>query len=573
MMSEGEQVRSRLFPSLVTLGVTVLVLGPLLLKGGIALRGDMVFTPDQPWKPAWLGLSGSVPRAVPMDAVISILDEVLPGAALQRLVLVAAFVLGGLGIARLCKDFGQLAQAAAILVYLWNPWVLERLAIGQWPMVLGYGLLPWLVLALARVRERRAGGWPGMTALLIGCAVCAPSMGLIAVLVATMLTLTPRDTRRSLGVLALGVLANLPWLVPALLGPTLSADQSQFGAFAARGESSLGTLASLLSMGGIWKSSIVPPERTHAFVIAVALMISLACVAGLRLAAHRLGAPTTSAVALVGGACLLIAGLPAIEVVADALGSLSVQVPAVGILRDSQRYLAPLGLVLAIGAAALVERLLDLSRSQRPGFAGLAVLVAVAPVVLLPSLAWGIAGGLRPVSYPADWARVADLVSAQDDGALVVLPWSGNYRGFSWNQRRAVLDPTDRYLPGEVLSDDRLFVGDRVLGSEDAMLAQVGTALAAVDPAEELGALGVRWVLVEKDQQVPDAAIPAGSVAYEGPSLRLVDLGAPTGTVAAHRHEPARWPVLAADSAVLIAVCVSFWQLWPRLVRNQRKDL
>lgn len=572
-MSEAEQVRTRFTSLLLTLGVTLAVLGPLLINGGIALRGDMVFTPDQPWKPAWLGLSGSVPRAVPMDAVISILDEVLPGAALQRIILVAAFLLGGLGIARLCKNFHPLGQAAAILVYLWNPWLAERLAIGQWPMVLGYGLLPWLVLAVVRVRERRAGGWSGTSVLLICCAVCAPSMGLISVLVAIAMIVPGRDARRSLGVLGLGVLANLPWMVPALLGPTLRADQSQFSAFAARGESALGTLASLVSMGGIWKSSIVPPERTQVIVIAAAALLSLVCLAGLRLGVSRLSDQTTRGIAAAGGVCLLIAFLPAIGPLGRGLGALSTHVTAVGILRDSQRYLAPFGLVLAVGAAALVEWLLQRGRTDRPGLGALAGLVVLAPVVLLPSLAWGIGGGLRPATYPVDWDRVSAVTSASEEAAVVVLPWRGNYRGFGWNERRAVLDPAERYLPGEVLTDDRLFLGTRVIGSEDALLTRVGSALEATDPAGALGELGVRWVLVEKDQQLADTVIPAGAVVYEGRWLRLIDLGAPVGKIVDQRPERPTWLVLAADFVVLAVLCVSFWQLWWRIVRNRHKDL
>ena len=90
---------------LATVGVTGIVLGPLLIGGGIALRGDMVFVPDQPWKPAWLGLDGSVPRAVPMDALVALADEVLPGAVLQRVLLAAALLLGGAGISRLAARF------------------------------------------------------------------------------------------------------------------------------------------------------------------------------------------------------------------------------------------------------------------------------------------------------------------------------------------------------------------------------------------------------------------------------------------------------------------------------------
>ena len=59
--------------------MAALVTGPLLVERGFALRGDMVFVPDQPWKGAWLGLDGSVPRAVPSDALVSLATQVVPG--------------------------------------------------------------------------------------------------------------------------------------------------------------------------------------------------------------------------------------------------------------------------------------------------------------------------------------------------------------------------------------------------------------------------------------------------------------------------------------------------------------
>src|SRR4051812_33994876 len=82
---------------IVDLGVSVLmalvVLGPVLSRRGYVLRGDMVFVPDQPWKGAWLGLDGRVPRFVPGDALLSAATTVLPGAVVQRVVLLLIFVI------------------------------------------------------------------------------------------------------------------------------------------------------------------------------------------------------------------------------------------------------------------------------------------------------------------------------------------------------------------------------------------------------------------------------------------------------------------------------------------------
>jgi hypothetical protein len=556
--------------SLATLVVTAVVLGPLLVHGGFALRGDMVFVPDQPWKPAWLGLDGSVPRAVPMDALVSWVDEIIPGALLQRLLLVGAFVSGGVGIGRLARPFNAPGRVAAVVVYLWNPWVYERLGIGQWATVLAYGLLPGVVLAASRARDGRPGGWPATALMLVLTAVCAPSMGLLGAVLAVSVVAAGRRPRRVVAVLGLVAVANLPWVVPALLGPSLRADPHQFSHFAAQGESALGTATSLLSMGGIWKSSVVPPERTHVLVVGVAALFALACLAGLRYAVPALGRRTTVALVAAAAASALIALLPGIGSVGHALGSLSSHWAAVGILRDSHRYLAPLGLALALGAAALVDRLWRQVRVAGGGGLGVvALLLVVAPVVLLPSMVWGLAGALRPVDYPGDWSRAAEVV-ARGDGAVAVLPWTGSYRGYGWNDYRAVLDPAPRFLPGEVLVDDRVFLHDGVLRGEDPFLARVGACWGEPDAAARLSELGVRWVLVEKGNGVAATDIPPGEMAFDGRWLTMIDLGPPVQDLGHWRDAPSAWMVRVGDAATLLLACVAVSHLLRGSFRTRR---
>ncbi|MGY2875214.1 hypothetical protein ACVW00_002404 [Marmoricola sp. URHA0025 HA25] len=579
-MSAPDSGRARWPAWLAVLVVTTVVLGPLYVRGGIALRGDMVFVPDQPWKPAFLGLDGSVPRAVPMDALVSFVDNVIPGALLQRLLLTAAFLGGGLGIARLVRGMRASGQLAAVVVFLWNPWVDERLAIGQWATVLGYALLPWLVMAAARAREGQRGGWPATALLLVLSAVCAPSVGIVGVIVGVAVVGAGRSALRKITALCgLAVAANLPWILPAVLGPDLHASSAQFGDFAARGESSLGTLVSLLSMGGIWKTSIIPPERTHVVVVGAATALAVAFIVAFRYAESALGRATTRGVAAAGGASLVLAIVPAIGPVGHALGTMSVDWTALGLLRDSHRYLAPFGLVLAVGAAALVDRLVASASAgasegaragqDRTGRGAIAALLLIAPVVLLPSLAWGLAGALEPVSYPGDWSRVAGAV-ASGHGATVVLPWTGSYRGYGWNGYHAVLDPAPRFLPGDVLIDDRHFLRHDVVPGEDPFLLEIGDALHAADRSRALRELGVRWVLVEKGNGVAEDDVPVGATAFDGHWLRLVDLGAPTRDLGPLRPGPPRWIVVAGDVVAGFVGIVSVLQLGGLFVRTRR---
>src|SRR4029079_10173842 len=98
-----------------------LLLGPALAPGYV-LTYDMVWVPDLALRSDFLGLGSALPRAVPSDAVVAVLDTVLPGMLLQKLVLLGALVLGGLGAARLAGR-STVARLVAVSAYVWTPYV------------------------------------------------------------------------------------------------------------------------------------------------------------------------------------------------------------------------------------------------------------------------------------------------------------------------------------------------------------------------------------------------------------------------------------------------------------------
>lgn len=516
--------------------LALIILGPAILKPGYVLRGDMVFVPGQPWKSAWLGLDGGVPRAVPMDAIVWLLGQVLPGDVVQKVLLAGSLIVLALGVARLLRRIGVVGRVAAMTFACWNPWVYERLAIGQWATVLGLAALPWLMSAVVERRHGAIAGW-----LLVG-AVAAPSMGLTAVVVAVAIAATQRVSRRDwLLMAAWCVTANLPWIVPSLLRSGLDAPPGQFAGFSATAESGAGMLASVVSLGGIWKTSVIPAERTATIVVLAAAVLSLAAVAVLH--RGRRDVAGTNGLLIAAGLAFLLAVLP----LSDALGDLAQSFPAVGILRDSTRYLAPLVLAVALGFGLLVHELVTRARP--------ALTLALLPVALLPSMAWGLHGFLEPTHYPSSWFQARDVMQREGSDTTVVLPWRGSYRGYPWTDAHAVLDPAPRFFPGDVLIDDRTFLRDRVIASEDPYLQRIGDALATTDSAASLRALGVRWVLVEHGPRLTTGALPRGRAAFVSPDLILIDIGTPAAST---REKPAAPWVIAADVAAFLPFFLVF---------------
>ena len=146
----------RYAPAVWALVLALVMLGPALAPGYL-LTYDMVWVPDLALRGDFLGLGTALPRAVPSDAVVAVLDELVPGMALQKLVLVGALLLGGLGAARLAGP-STLVRLVAVSVSMWSPFVVERLWIGHWPVLLCWAVLPWLVVEGVRFRhEGRLG--------------------------------------------------------------------------------------------------------------------------------------------------------------------------------------------------------------------------------------------------------------------------------------------------------------------------------------------------------------------------------------------------------------------------------
>ena len=238
----------------VGLGLGLLALGPGLRRGFL-LSYDMLFVPREPFSAAWPGQAP--PRAVPSDLVIAALSRAVPADIVQKAILLSVFVLACSGAAALLDREPVAARLAAGVFYAWNPYVGERLIIGQWALLLGYGGLPWVLRAvLAPGLASRRG------AARLGLALAPAVIGGFAAMAITALVVVPaallgRSARRA--AVALGALAagSLPWLIPSVLHPVY-VDPASVAAFAARADTPFGSMGSLLMLGGTWNAQTVP---------------------------------------------------------------------------------------------------------------------------------------------------------------------------------------------------------------------------------------------------------------------------------------------------------------------------
>lgn len=468
--------------------LALLVCAPLLAPGYV-LTYDMVWVPhlDVSRADLW-GLGSALPRAVPSDAVAALLDTVLPAALVQKAVLVGAVFGSGLGMGVLLRSAPLTVRLTALTFYAWNPFVAERMALGQWPLLLAYAGVPWLLAGL----RSDSGVRSPMVVVALAATALTPATGLMGALMA-FLVKKPRESFFRLGVIIAAV--NAPWIVAGLLHTANArSDGAAVALFDVQPEGNFGRLAAALTLGGIWNTEVVPPSRGMLIAqILAGLMWAIMIIGAWVLWREERRLLIVLSIAGVLGLAVALSGWLAPE----AMASFVRDIPAAGLLRDGTRYLLLLAPLQAIAFGFGTKRLVDSVQSAETR-QFLAVAGMLIPLAALPDLAWGVGGQLKTTDYPKSWydARTA-IASSKVPGDILVLPFS-SYRKPSWNHDRSVLDPAGRFFDRETVTSDRLLISGKPIEGEDPRAARIERILGTKAPAKALAGEGIGIVVIDK---------------------------------------------------------------------------
>ncbi len=494
--------------------LTSVVVAGWVLRGswgtGQYLFRDFVAVPEPVRPETLLPTTSAALRAWPLDGVSWALSVVVPTGLQQAVVLGACLVLAGTGAGVLVGRHGVGAATAAAGVAVWNPYVTERLLLGQVPTLLGYAALPW-VLLVARAEMPLARR---LVLLLLAAAPAAltPWGGLVALVAAVAGSLSRRGRSRGevIAVAGVGLTWCLPWAVPGLLAGGSAADPDGATAFALADDSGLGTWASALFGGGVWAEAARPLSRQDPLALTASVLVVLFALCGAAMLWRSTG-PKAGLLALglvlAPATVLTMASGPLLPLMTSAQA-----VPGVALFRDQHRLLAPgvlAGAVLLGSVVGAVSR--HGGRVAAGGAALLAVVLAVTTVPDLPVLS---ASTYQPRHYPQGWAAAVSAVASVDTGTgqgrVLSLPWQP-LRATTWSGGRAFLDPLPRAVGDSVLASSTLSI------RRDGGVIEVDDAPVADGPA---------WLTGE---------VSAASLQREGVTVVVEWLGTP-GTLP-RRHD------------------------------------
>jgi hypothetical protein len=470
--------RDRALVALLGAVIAFIVVAPLTRRGWLLLL-DWV---PGPRRVGGAGATGPVFSA-PLQAL-----HFLLGAAVGWMPLAIALGLACAGAAMLVGGPWP-ARVAAGVAYAWNPFVFDRIAVGQMSVLAGYALMPWLARAALRKRPIAMGLWWAAAAL------CSVHFLWIGGLLLLSIAVTHRRERRVVAgfgiALAIAGAAFGGWLLAAHGTLPPRGTPQVLDSFATKSDADLGRSAGLLAEQGFWRPVVTRPRDDLGVAFPLIAGASIAA-AGIGLVLARRRAACFALAALAGWVLALGTAGP----FGSVYRLLFVHLPGFGVMREAQKWDALVCLAIAVGTGCLAARIAS----------KWAWCVVLLPIALAPTLAWGLSNRIAPSHYPASWSRVRAAVDALG-GDVVVVPFE-QYPDPVITGDRTVANLGPSYFgPHVIASRDPQVPG---LPGDTGRRAQIAAALHdRSHVGRRLRDLGVRGVLVLGPDALPFGRDPA----------------------------------------------------------------
>jgi hypothetical protein len=529
---------TRVLPHLLGLGLALLLTWGLMAPGYIfsldltpepLLNKESLFGLDT--SPYWY-------TAKPISAVVVLLKEVgIPMTLVQRIWIVSALYLSGVGMYYLMPREFQYGRYVAGLIYMVNPYVYIRLIAGQWGLAVSYALVPFLVKAFLDMMDGKPGR-PLIVALLATLIGAFSIHGVffswyvvgIFALVGLGGFWRAGKVREALPwvrslCLAMGLylILNLYWIAPFFLTADWelqrirSADLSFFRPVSSTGR---GPAFDILIMYGFWNYDYAYPSRVFPFswfywvpAIAIGFLGTYGAWAHWR---HiRIGPHVKAFAVLLLMSYLLALGgaLTATELLwqwlMDHLGFIFRG------LRDTHKFVGVMALCYALlaglGAGVILNRLFQRGNSHlKLGAAVAAFLVLLSlPFIAVPTIFNSFWGHLQPAPYPPEWHEAKELIDQDPEDAFVLfLPWH-RFMAFSWmasdgnDRNKVVANPARFFFDKPVIQSERSEVAIQGTVIEGQVSRYIGFLLRNRGEINNLGELlavaNIKYVVLAKE--------------------------------------------------------------------------
>jgi hypothetical protein len=428
------------------------------------LGSGYLFLTDYVWGPVF-PLHWGEPDFL-FNFTFSMLGWAISAAFLQKLWLTAVIALLLFGGRFLAKQFldKPLVVFGASLIFLFNPFVYDRLLYGQVFVVASLASLVWLagyavtwLKTLSYKSACQMGMWIALCVLWSPHFIFIVGLFLVALFSAVIISRgVSKKVFYQIGLIVfMTLLLNANWLVATALGESRATEFAQtqishqdFEAFRTAGNSTGQVIRNVLQLSGFWgkdqyRYTDLAQNKTNwgrSFILLAPLII-FGLVGLIRTKETRVFGLSSMVLVVVATLLSLGLGTPFSTKLTYWLFE---HIPFYGGLRDTQKWSSLLvviyGLWFIFGLKAWQK--FSMVKNQ---FAALHIILAISIVLWAPLLLWGFWTQAKPHSYPDSWIQAdRTLVNNGCSGQTLFLPWH-LYMRFSFTDS-VVANPAPRFF-------------------------------------------------------------------------------------------------------------------------------
>lgn len=361
------------------------------------------------------------------------------------------------------------------IFYAINPFVYERIMAGQWGLLLGYGILPFVITSISNYFDNPAFGKTVKLALLFTIFVNTSThfiliffalfsvYGLIYFLFNIGNYKTDVLLRNSFILGLLVIILNINWILPIFFGNSgLTGIMDGFTrddlvVFQSVPDKNFGLIFNLLSGYGFWPEVydyFISPKNIVFFwpLISLVMMgISLWGLVILLKEKERSNYPFLITSIIMFLLSLDLAGGVALKFFSDITYFLYDKLPILRGFREPQKLVGIIMFCYAFwGSIGLASLLAKVKKGSM--FYVLCSMFFILPFIYAPTIFAGFWGQLKPVFYPDSWQKVNQILKTdKDDFLTLFFPWN-QYMRFNFTNNMVVANPAPYYFEKPILS-------------------------------------------------------------------------------------------------------------------------
>ena len=409
--------------------------------------------------PQAYGLRGGLVSGLAFTIVVNLASHVF-GHYTNVLPALVFFPVAAAGMARLVPT-GLAGKLTASLLYAVNPFVFDRLYVGQFGLLLGYAFLPFALSSLMSQKQRGWRSVPGLAlwwTLLIACSPHFVWIFGLAMLVWFLIHLRDRGImlRLALATAAAAISTSYVLFAAAAGGLGVKIGLADLRAFRTLPDPHFGLLVNVLGLYGFWRKG---PELAKNVVggwpillAGILIVVVFGYLTRWRTRKVDSKGAKTALFLTVAGVVSLILALGDQGPFGPLFRLAYEHVPYFAIMREPEKFLTMYAAALAYGFGLGVDRICRNASTR--GAVAVALVALAVPLAYEPLIFGGLNGQVSLSSYPTGWVKAKQAV-AKRQGALLVFPWH-LYLSFPFTGKRVVANPAQSFFGGEVIQGDNV---------------------------------------------------------------------------------------------------------------------